>query len=170
MNICRLVKVFSVVLCLGMLFLSGCANFLHPEMGAIARPEARISLAENGVQEALWQTKDLLMSYSIAQSDTAFSLSGQLVFDRSLTDSFPMIKRFTLKMNFLDGEGGVIETVDITPLFSSFGQTPDELTIRFSGVRPAAAAAIAFNYYGAFRGSAEEMGGASWDIFYFPFD
>lgn len=170
MNIHRLVKVFSFVLCLGMLFFSGCANFLQPEMGAVARPEARISLAENGVQDDLWQSKDFLMSYSIAQNDTAFNLSGQLVFDRSLTYSFPVIKRFTLKMSFLDGEGRVIETVNITPLFSSFGQAPDELAIKFSGVRPAAATAIAFNYYGEFRGSAEEMGGASWDIFYFPFD
>lgn len=170
MNIRQLVKVFSVVVCLAVLFLSGCANFLKPEMGAIARPEARIALAEDGVQDALWQTKDLVMSYSIAQRDTAFNLSGELVFDRSLTDSFPAIKRFTLKMSFLDGEGRVLETVDITPLFSSFGQAPDELRVRFSGVRPAAAAAIAFNYYGAFRGNAEEMGSATWDIFYFPFD
>lgn len=170
MNIRRLVKVFSVVLCLGMLFLSGCANFLKPEMGAIARPEARIALTENGVQDALWQTKDMVLSYSIAQSDSAFKLSGELVFDRSLTDSFPVIKKFIFKMSFLDGEGRVLETVDITPLFSSFGYAPDELTIKFSGVRPAAAIAIAFNYYGAFKGSDVEMGGATWDIFYFPFD
>lgn len=170
MNIHRLVKVFSFVLCLGMLFFSGCANFFQPEMGAIARSEARIALAEDAVQGALWQTKDVVMSYSIAQSDSAFNLSGQLVFDRSLTDSFPLLKRFSLKMSFLDGEGRVLETVDITPLFSYFKQAPDELMITFSGVRPAAAAAIAFNYYGAFRGSAEEMGSATWDIFYFPFD
>jgi hypothetical protein len=170
MNIRQVVKVFSVVLCLGMLFLSGCANFLRPEMGAIARPEARITLAEDGVQDALWQTKDMVLSYSIAQSDTACNLSGELVFDRSLTDSFPVIKKFIFKMSFLDGGGRVIETVDISPLFRSFGQAPDELMIRFSGVRPAAAAAIAFNYYGTFRGSAVAMGGDEWDIFYFPFD
>lgn len=170
MNIRQLVKVFAVILFLTVLFLSGCANFLQPEMGAVARPEARIALTEDAVQDALWQTKDLVMSYSIAQSDTAFNLSGELVFDRSLTDSFPVINKFIFKMSFLDGEGRVIETVDITPLFSTFGQTPDELTMRFSGVRPAVAAAIAFNYYGAFRGSAEEMGSATWDIFYFPFD
>lgn len=73
-------------------------------------------------------------------------------------------------MSFLDGEGRVLETVDITPLFSYFGQAPDDLKINFAGAKPATAAAIAFNYYGAFKGSAEEMGGDSWDIFYFPFD
>ncbi len=170
MNIRLLAKVFSVALCLGGLFLAGCANFLKPEIGAIARPEARITLAEDGVQNAFWQTKDILLSYSIAQGDSTFNLSGELVFDRSLTDSFPVIKRFILKMSFLDGEGKVLETVDITPLFSSFGHAPDELKISFSRARPAAAVAMAFNYYGAFRGSSEEMGGASWDIFYFPFD
>lgn len=170
MNIRHLVKVFSVVLCLAVLFLSGCANFLKPEMGAVARPEARIALGQDDVQDAFWQSKDMVLSYSIAQSDTAFNLFGELVFDRSLTDSFPVIKRFIFKMSFLDGDGKVIETVDITPLFSSFGHAPDELKIKFSGVRPAAATAIAFNYYGAFRGSAVAMGGDEWDIFYFPFD
>ena len=125
MNTQRLVKFFSVVLGLAILVLSGCANFLKPEMGAIARPEARITLPEDGLQDAFWQTKDVVLSYSIATSDTLLNLSGELVFDRSLTDSFPVIKRFTLKMSFLDGEGKVIETRDITPLFSSFGQAPD---------------------------------------------
>jgi hypothetical protein len=138
-------------------------------MGAVARPDARITLAEDGVQDAFWQTKDLVLSYSIVQSDTVFNLLGELVFDRSLTDSFPVVKRFIFKMSFLDGEGKVVETIDITPLFSSFGYAPNELKIKFSGVRPATATAIAFNYYGSFRGSAVALGGDEWDIFYFPF-
>jgi hypothetical protein len=170
MNIQLLVKVFSVALCLGGLFLAGCANFLKPEIGAIARPEARIILTEGEPQDVFWQTKDLELSLSIVQTGNSCNLSGELSFDRSLTDSFPVIKSFILKMSFLDSEGRVIEAIDITPFYSYFNHAPDRLRVKASCVRPAAAAAIAFNYFGSFRGNAVAMGGDEWDIFYFPFD
>jgi len=170
MNIRLLVKFFFVALCLGSLFLAGCANFLKPEVGAIARPEASIALTEDEPQDVFWQTKDLELSFSIVQTGNSCNLSGELAFDRSLTDSFPVIKRFILKMSFLDSEGRVLESLDITPFYSYFNHAPDTLRIKASCVRPAAAVAIAFNYFGSFRGNAVTMGGDEWDIFYFPFN
>jgi uncharacterized protein YceK len=166
----QVTKVLLVLIWLGVLFLSGCANFLKPEIGAIARQEARISLAEDGVQDAAWTTNDLALTYSFSESGNTFNLSGKLVFDRSLTDSFRVVKRFILKMSFLDDEGRVLETVDITPLFSAFGNVPDQMAIKVSCARPAGSVSIAFNYFGVFKSDAEEMGGDEWDIFYFPFD
>jgi hypothetical protein len=170
MNIPQLMKISSVVLWCSVVFLSGCANFLKPETGAIARQEARIDLTEKSVQEDLWKTKDLQLAYSITKSDSTFNFRGELVFDQSLTYSFGTIERFSLKMSFLDGEGRVLETVDITPVYNAFGSVPDRLSIKASGAEPAGAAAIAFNYFGQFRGDNQETGGSDWEIFYFPFE
>jgi hypothetical protein len=167
----RVAKFLVVLVCCSVVFLAGCANFLNPELGAIARQEARIVLVEGGVQDAAWGTKDLELTYSYSESANTFSLSGKLVFDRSLTDSFNATKRFTLNMNFLDGEGRVLETVDITPLIGSFYNNSDEkFSIRKKLVRPVGASSIAFNYYGEFIGNSPDMRGDGWYIFYFPFD
>ncbi len=166
----RVTKVLLVLMWLCVMLLSGCAKFIKPDIGAIARPEARIDLTEKGVQDAAWVTKDLELTYSYAESGKVFNLSGKLAFDRSLTNSFGVIKRFFLKMSFLDNEGRVLETVDITPLFRSYGDVPGWLTVKVSCVKPAGARSIAFNYFGVFRGHDDEMGSAEWDISYFPFD
>ena len=167
----RMAKVLLLLICLGVLFLSGCANFLTPETGAIARQEARIDLVEGGVQDVVWDTRDLELVYSYSESANTFSLSGELIFDRSLTDSFRVTKRFTLKMSFLDGEGRVLDTVDISPLISAFNDLSDQkMTIKKSHLRPMGASSIAFNYYGEFKGDSPRTRGDSWDIFYFPFD
>jgi len=157
---------------LSVLFLPGCANFIKPEIGAIARPEARIDLVAAGVQNAAWTTRDLTLTYSYAESDNTFNLSGSLSFDSSLTNSFAFVKTFFLKMSFLDQEGRVIETINITPLISYFVTIPDEIRLRrVSHPKPAGTTAIAFNYFGVFKnGNHEEMGGDGWEIFYFPYD
>ncbi|TKB23812.1 hypothetical protein FCL47_20995 [Desulfopila sp. IMCC35006] len=167
----RMTKIFLVCVWVGALFLSGCASFMKPEIGALARQDARINLKAGGVQNAAWNAKDLLLTYSYSEAGDTFNLAGTLSFDRSLTDSFPAVKRFFLKMSFLDSEGRVLETVDITPLLSTFGAVPDNLTVKASIPKPAGASAIAFNYFGAFMsGSTEGMGGSQWQISYFPFE
>jgi hypothetical protein len=167
----RVVKFLLVLMCCSVMFLAGCANYLEPELGAIARQEARITLVEGGAQGAVWGTKDLDFTYSYSEVEGTINLSGELVFDRSLTDSFNATKRFTLNMNFLDGEGRVLETVDITPLIGSFYNNSDEkFSIRKKLVRPVGASSIAFNYYGEFIGNSPDMRGDGWYIFYFPFD
>ena len=162
-------KTSIIVLCLGLLFWSGCANFLKPETGAVARPEARIVLPENGVQQQTFTAGDVKIISSLAGAGEPFALSGTIVFDRSLTYSFPIITKFLLKMSFLDGEGRVIETIDITPVFGTFGRVPEKLDFRVSRVAPPGSKAIVFNYFGVFRSSPPETGG-TWEIFYFPFD
>ena len=167
----RVAKVLSILLWLCVLCLSGCANFLKPEIGAIAREEARIELVEGGVQDAVWDTSDLALTYSYSESGNAFNFHGTLVFDRSLTDSFTVKRRFSLKMNFLDREGRVLETVDISPLISSFNELANQdIKIKKSLVRPAEASSIAFNYFGEFRGNDPKTRGDGWSINYFPFD
>lgn len=164
-----LARTCTVLLCLGVVLWSGCANFLIPEAGALARKEARILLVDSGVKERILATNDLKITYSFAGGDDGFTLSGRLVFDRSVSDSFPVISRFFLNMSFLDGQGRVIETVDITPVFHTFGSVPEKLDFNLSRVPPAGSKAIAFSYFGEFRSNPPDMSG-TWDIYSFPFD
>lgn len=160
----------SAVFCFGLLVLAaGCAHFLKPEIGATAWQDARVELTAEGVQESTWQTKELELSYSLTKTEDTFQLSGSLHFDRSVTDSFPIAKKFIFKMSFLDAEGRVLQTVDITPLISYMGFVPDKIAIQKTSVRPVGTSYIAFNYFGSFRGNESEIGGDDWDIFYFPY-
>ncbi len=152
------------------LSLSGCANFIKPEIGATAQKEARIELAKDGVKDASWNTDDLELIYSYSQSGDILNFAGTVTFDRSLTDSFEIIKSFFLKMSFLDSEGRVLKTVDISPLFRSYGKVRDELNINKSCGRPAGSTAIAFNYFGQFKAISSDGSSPTWEISYFPFD
>jgi len=169
----RLAQILLAFVGFGILLFSGCANLHQPETGAIARQEARTSLADGGVKTGVLSTNDLDLVYSITETGNTFNLTGTLEFDRSLTDSFPSIRQFRLKMSFLDNDGRVLQTVDITPLYGYYSYAPGPLPVKVSSPRPSGAGAIAFNYFGSFRGNggdSDDNGGVGWSIFYFPYD
>lgn len=161
-------KTSLLVICLGLFLWSGCANFLKPEMGAVARPEARIALPEQGLKDSVFATGDLKVIYSLAGAGEPFALAGTVVFDRSLVAAFPVIARFFLKLSFLDGEGRVIDNIDITPVFNRRGPA-EKLDFRVSRPAPAGSKAIAFNYFGEFLTDNIDSSD-TWEISYFPFN
>ncbi len=165
----RVTKVLLVLVWLSVLSLSGCANYLTPQTGAIARPDDRFDLVKDGVYDGDLNTNNLSMTYSIAESGNTFNLSGVLSFSDSLTNSFPVVENFVLKMNFLDSDGKVLKTIDISPMVD-FNMVPSQVPIKASGSTPATATAIAFNFFGQFRGTVDEAGANSTEIFYFPFN
>jgi hypothetical protein len=161
--------VFLVLVCFGVLLLSGCANDMTPKTGAIARPDDRFNLVQGGVYDGDLNTNNLEMNYSITESGMTYRLTGSLSFSQSLIESFPLVQEFILKMSFLDGEGRVLETIDISPAVD-FDVSPGQLPVTASGSTPAGASAIAFNYFGQFRGRDVAVGGDTWNISYFPYE
>jgi hypothetical protein len=161
--------VLLVFVWFGALLLSGCAGDMTPQTGAIARPDDRFDLVQGGVYDGDLNTNNLEMTYSIAESGTAYRLTGSLSFSESLTESFPIVQVFILKMSFLDGEGGVLKTIDISPSID-FDVMPGQIPVTASGTTPAGASAVAFNYFGQFRGRETAIGGDTWDISYFPYE
>lgn len=156
-----------------MIFLSsflatGCARFIIPEVGAVAQEESRVPYAAEKNQDGVLGTKDLILNYTLSTSDNGAALTGELVFDRSLTDSFPIIKTFFLKMNWLDVDGHVLKTVDITPLFGYLSTVPNKLKIDKQIETVPGSQFINFNYYGVFRGEKPDVS-EEWDILLFPF-
>ncbi len=174
MNIHRVKNIVVPVLCFGVLLLAGCTNFITPEVGVTAREDARIDLVEGGVQNGSLDTKDLTLTYSLYEKGNTFKVSGSLSFASSLTYSFPLAKSFFLKMSFLDYEGRVLETINITPpkvMINLMDGLNEEIPVEASCSRPMGARAVAFNYFGEFKGREnDELGGSQWKIFYFPFE
>jgi hypothetical protein len=158
-----------VVVCFGALLLFGCANDMTPQTGAIARPDDRFNLVQGGVYDGNLSTNNLAMTYSITESGMTYRLTGSLSFSQTLVESFPLVQEFILKMSFLDPEGRVIETIDISPPID-FDVVPAQIPVAASGPTPAGASGIAFNYFGQFRGRDVAVGGDTWDINYFPYE
>ena len=157
-----------VMIFLSCLLATGCTRFIVPEIGAVALEESRIPYKAGEKQDGILETKDLTFEYTLSGSGNGTRLTGELVFDRSLTDSFPMIKTFFLKMNWLDVDGLVLQTRDITPLYSYLSNVPNKLKINTQIENVPGSRVINFNYYGVFRGEKPDVS-EEWDIFLFPF-
>ena len=164
----RLVEKIGVMLiCLGFT-LCGCGKFLKPELGAIAKKEARIPLAEAS-PASIWQAGELRTSYSLAEKEGMATLTGKIVFDRSISDSFPVITRFFFYISYVDEAGRVLASFDITPIIPTFGSIPDNLPLKAVHSLPPGSKAFVFHYYGEFRANPVREGG-QWVIHHFPFD
>lgn len=150
------------------LLMTGCATFLRPEPGMMATTkEERIALVEDRVK-GIWAAGEVDVSYSLSCKGGRCSLDGQLEFDRSITNSFPLITSFFFYVTFLDGDDKVLETYDITPVIPAYGDTPASLPLKMEQQQPGGAKSMVFHYYGDFRGRAGVDGG-SWTISHFPF-
>lgn len=150
-----------------LLLLAGCAGFLRPDPGMVAQKEGRIVLADH-IPQGKWETGDLRVSYSLTAKDRQCSLEGRVVFDDSIGNSFPIITKFFFYLSFLDGEGRVLETVDMSPVIPTFGNIPSSLPLKMTKATPQEAKSFVFHYYGNFRANPVSEGG-HWDINYFPF-
>lgn len=168
-NMKNITLVFTVLV---ILLLSGCANFILPEVGSIARPEARIALDESGLKDTLWQTDYATLTYSISGTDDALKFSGYLEFQQRLTGTFNVMRSFFFYMSFIDEQGLVLGSVDICPRYSVANIIPSDMNIERSMTKPPGASGIVFSYYGVFGeggGDTQDSGGG-WEIYHFPFD
>ncbi|WP_458774225.1 hypothetical protein [Desulforhopalus sp. 52FAK] len=160
----------NVLLILGLcgLFLGGCAAYIVPEVGSVASEESRIVYKGTDNEEGLLDNKDLKVKYTLSGSDVETRFKGELEFDRSLTDSFPIMLKFFLKLNWLDAEGVVLQTVDVSPFFSYRTFAPNKLKIDKTIPVAPGSVAYCFNYFGVFQGEKPDVS-EEWDIFLFPF-
>jgi hypothetical protein len=164
----KIMKVWLLI-ALCCFLLVGCARFIVPEAGTISQVDSRIVYSDKDKQDGLFATKDMILEYSLSQEEGEARFIGELVFDRSLTDSFPVVKTFFLKMSWLDDNGAVLMTSDVTPFFSHLGGVPDKLKIDKKIETIPGSKYIIFNYYGVFRGQKPDVSD-EWNIICFPFE
>ena len=162
----KILKLITITICC--LFVSGCTRFIVPEIGSTTQEESRIPYKGIEKQDGVLETKDLYLEYTLSANDSGTYLTGELVFDRSLTDSFPVVKTFFLKMSWLDADGSVLKTIDVTPLYGYRSSNPGKLKITKKIDTVPGGSFISFNYYGVFRGEKPDVS-EEWDIVLFPF-
>lgn len=160
----------NVMLLIGLccLLMTGCANFIVPEPGSVASEESRIVYKGGDSQDGILENDDITLQYTLSGGGGQTRFTGELEFHRSLTDSFPVVKTFFLKLNWLDGDGAVLQTVDITPGYNFRAYAPNNLRIDREIPVASGAASYCFNYYGVFQGEKPDVS-EEWDIFLFPF-
>ncbi len=167
-NICG--KIGGLLLCMGVLIISGCVKYLQPEMGAVALDDARVPFVDSKISDAVLATKDLRLEYTLSGNGDTFDIAGKLMIDRAILSSYPILRRFVLRVNFLDAEGLVIGAEDITPNLGRYSTVPDVISLRADGALPSEAVAIAFNYFGTFAINAMiGLNDETVEAFYMPF-
>jgi hypothetical protein len=154
----------GMVLCL---LVSCGSGYLKPDAGAVARKEAQIAIKES-IPDGLLQNEDISIRYKVEQKGAEFTLVGKLMVGRSLTDSFPIVSNLFLYISFLDATGKVLETSDITPLYSALNPVPDVIDIKATLPLPAGCKAFVFHYDGKFQTTTMKDGGY-WNIRLYPF-
>ena len=162
------VKVMLLLNIMVVFFLFGCRNYIVPEPGAVAVADARIALPTEGVRDAEWSSKDMVIKYSIVPNDSGMTISGTETLDDSISMSFPAVQNLQVKISFLDDQGRVLGTADITPLYSAFYAVDGPLSFKSAVTPPAGTSFFTFSYWGSFAGIPRDRT-ESWDINYFPF-
>ena len=162
-------KISLIILSFVILTSLGCANFIMPEVGSTAKPEARIELGESDITVAMWQTDYATLIYSISGTGAEVKFSGQLEFHDRLTNTYNVIQNLYLKMSFINSQGQVLSVVDISPMFSYSNTIPANMEIAKSFTKPQGTSGIVFSYYGVFLGASTDPG-QRWEIFHFPFE
>ncbi len=149
--------------------LSGCRNYLVPEVGALSLESDRIDFPEGDDGVALWVGKELDIQYTIAKKSDELVLSGKVIIHESVLRSFDSIDRLAVKLNFLDNSGRVLTTADITPRYSTYNKVTRPLDFKTAVTPDPEASSFVFSYYGTLFGRLADAT-ASWEIFYFPFE
>jgi hypothetical protein len=150
--------------------LAGCAAFTTSNKGLMALNDHTISFKKPLKTTESWQTKDVLVSYSINKSSSSFSITGSLHIADSIISSFPIADYFNLYLTFVDSSGLGLITHSIGPLFPYKMEVPEKLEFKKELLIPTGAAAYVFSYSGRFRDNVgADGGGGSWDISFRPF-
>ena len=126
-------------------------------------------LTNGAIKDGVLDTADLHLDFSLSTQSSQFTISGTIKLNPSITYTFPIARRFFLKLNFLDSSGYSIDSVDISPLVSPGNTMENILAIQKTGPMPTTTTAIAFNYFAEFMDSPRDPDGDSTSIHYSPF-
>lgn len=162
-----LFRIVPVLVLLNLLF--GCSFKYADNVGRMAVEEQILS-GQTTAEDQEWQTNDVKILYTVEPAKGSFAVTGTLSFQQHIMFSFPTVERFNLYINYLDDQGTVLTTHDITPNLGYRVELPDKADLRDVPVAPAEATSFAFNYFGIFKGlSTEEASMGDWVISFNPF-
>jgi hypothetical protein len=161
----RLITVFSLFFFFG---ISGCLNYMVPGPGATAAPEFRMPLPESGSGRSVWKGKHLDIVYTLDSQGGQTKISGEISIHEGILLSFSKLARLRVKAHLLDDHGGVLASVGITPLYSTYSEVDGPMGFRANAVIPTGTVAVTFSYSGLLVGQFNEPS-EGWDIDFTPF-
>jgi len=134
--------------------------------GTIARPESRVLFKEGGAHRGFLKTADLVVEYEYTRNPDNMLLSGYVQLDDSLRYNYELVDFFFLTINFLKGDGTVIERQTAMIFMST---EPIESKWRFERTFeiPPQTAAFAFSYKGRVLEKGQDNGG-DWNFYLNP--
>ncbi len=159
---------FAVILVFLFSGLTGCVNYMNPKPGTVAAAQFRMVLSESGKGRTAWKGKHLDISYKIDHKEKQAKISGEVRIHEDLLMSFSKLTRLRVKAHFLDDHGGVLASVGITPLYSTYAEVTEPLGFHAHTVIPPDAVSITFSYSGLLTGQFNEPA-EGWDIDFSPF-
>jgi len=156
----------GIPLFLSLLIISGCSGYLttgHLRDNTI--PPVAFSKTSKG---GIWQSKDIVISYTIHSLQPVFSLSGTLSIDSAIVMSYPVVRSFFVRIHFLDADGNLVDS-SLLPLdFSLYNFADQQSTFRISREIPSRVTAFTFSYSGTFSDYGEKFPDTT-SIGYSPF-
>lgn len=149
---------------LGILLLTGCQTAQVPPAGGDVPASQRIAIVRGQDASGQWQTRDLALGYQFMVEQNDMQLAVQVRFSESVTMGFRQLRRFHVKLYWLDGFGRVLTTRGLYSV--SQANTDDGITFTSNIPVPVAANAMAFGYSGELRG--QGLRGTVSPIWYVP--
>ncbi len=160
-------KCFRIAVVVTGMFVSGCVSFITPHLGSVAEEDSILKIDSLGVEQKEWKTDDLQLNFSALKTGNNIELTGDLIFNAMVTNTYNKIRTFNVKMSFVDNQNKVLSAMDITPMLPAYGLAPDKVKFQVQTQVPQGAEAIVFNYYGVFFGDEGRLGET--EVFHFPF-
>jgi len=138
-------------------------------VGRKALEPHQIALKTNQ-EPAVWETKDLVISYTMEDLGDSFILAGTVKIDDRVTYSYPFAVTFNVYVSQLNGEGIATSRRDVGANASAYKRVPDGIVFKRRMEKSEDTEAIAFSYWGTFRESGGGIEADELEIFYSPFE
>ncbi|MEE4240878.1 MAG: hypothetical protein V2I36_05395 [Desulfopila sp.] len=117
-----------------------------------------------------WQTNDMKVVYEIVKNGGSFTVSGTLHIKTNIYRSFPLVERLDFYIHFLDENGVVLSTHEISPNLGYLRKYSDTLPLVNIPPAPQGSTSFAFSYWGIFRGSGiKNENSGDWEVYFNPF-
>lgn len=167
----------SIALILFLFTVTSCAQ-IYDNLGREATATERINIIDTQDQEPdIWQTGDLVVSYTIFDDNESFSLRGYVEIKDSIRYSFPRVKYFRLFIYLLDSEGVATSRYATRPRLSTYNIFPEKSLFGITIPKNKETVAFAFGYHGGFMDSENDFfggrfsgaGSTDWEVFHTPF-
>jgi hypothetical protein len=161
-------KPIPVIWCL-FIFLSAsllaCESRFYTYRGAVADQEERVVIAAGGPHPGIWRTIDLTLSFQYTKEADRLDLAGEIELDESFRYNFITLEHFSMRVNFLDLDGRVLESVSV--FNSGYRQRLETFYFNRRLDLPDGATAMTFSYNGRVRESGQNS--SFWDFWKTPY-